>query len=490
MLYQISLNQQCQFFVSGKKVLSAGSAIGWKKFVLSRNLKADQGKQEQNNKPYGLATHCDRLNSGNTAVKVSMPSIPESLHSQIWVLKPPCISSNPNSATPLSKTAAGVTIVPTTKNSMPVQFMQKRSQQTTAQSKPILVTVSNSNAKTVSNIQVILGRHPRKPSHASRSRDASSNPIPMNLYRSYQAPEEEKLSPLDRSTTEKGDMTEETEERLSPLNNSSTESEGFITVKTDDRISPLNKSSPEREGYVIVKTEENLSPLNESSTESEGYINVKTEERSSSLNNSSTESEGFITVKTDDRISPLNKSSPESEGYVIVKTEESLSPLNESSTESKGYINVKTEERSSSLNNSSTESEGFITVKTDDRISSSNKSSPESEGFLIVKTEESLSPLNKSSTESEGYITVKTEERSSPLNNSSTESEGYAIVKTEPHDSDSETIGGILDFDYNLGRGVASPRSGIHGHTDVFSHEHSGDHNPYTKVQESDAAMP
>ena len=422
-LYQISLNQHCQFFVSGKKVLSAGSAIGWKKFVISRNLKADQGKQEQNNKPYGLATHCDRLNAGNTAVKVSMPSIPESLHNQIWVLKPPCISSNPKSATPLSKTAAGLTIVPKTKNSMPVQFMQKQSQQTTTKSKPILVTVSNSNAKTVSNIQVILGRHPRKPSHTSRSRDASPNPIPMNLYRSYQAPEEERLSPLNRSATEKeGDMTVETEERLSPLNNSSTESEGFITVKTDDRISPLNKSSPESEGYVIVKTEESLSPLNESSTESEGYITVKTEERSSPLNNSSTESEGFITVKTDDRISPLNESSPESEGYVIVKTEESLSPLNESSTESKGYINVKT----------------------DDRISSSNKSS--------------------------------------------TDSEGYAIVKTEPHDSDSETTGGFLDFDYNLG--VASLRSGIHGHTDVFSHEHSGDHNHHTNVQESDAAMP
>ena len=465
MLYQISLNQQCQFFVSGKKVLSAGSAIGGKKFVISRNLKADKGKQEQNNKPYGLATHCDRLNAGNTAVKVSMPSIPESLHNQIWVLKPRCISSNPNSATPLFKTAAGVTIVPTTKTSMPERFMQKQSQQTTTQSKPILVTVSKSNAKTVSNIQVILGRHPRKPSHTSRS----PNPIPMNLYRSYQAPEEEKLSPLDRSTTEKeGDMTVETEERLSPLNNSSTESEGFITVKTDDRISPLNKSSPESEGYVIVKTEESLSPLNESSTESEGYITVKTEERSSPLNNSSTKSEGFITVKTDDRISPLNESSPESEGYVIVKTEESLSPLNESSTESKGYI----------------------TVKTDDRISPLNKSSPESEGYVIVKTEESLSPLNESSTESEGYITVKTDDRISSSNKSSTESEGYAIVKTEPHNSDIETIGGILDFDYNLGRGVASPRSDIHGHTDVFSHVHSGDHNPYTKVQESDAAMP
>ena len=380
MLYQIFLNQQCQFFVSGKKVLSAGSAIGSKKFVISRNLKADQGKQEQNNKPYGLATHCDRLNAENTAVKVSMPSIPESLHNQIWVLKPPCISSNPNSASPLSKAAAGVTIVPRTKNSIPVQFMQKQSQQTTRQSKPILVTVSNSNAKTVSNIQVILGRHPRKPSHTSRSRDASPNPIPMNLYRSYQAPEEERLSPLDRSTTEKG----------------------YITVKTDERLSPLNKSL----------------------TESEGYITVKTEERSSPLNNSSTESEGFITVKTDDRISPLNKSSTESEGYITVKTEERLSPLNESSTESEGYL----------------------AVKTDDRIS----------------------PLNKSSPESEGYV----------------------IVKNEPHDSDSETNGGILDYDYNLGRGVASPRSGIHGHTDVFSHEHSGDHNHYTKVQESDAAMP
>ena len=202
----------------------------------------------------------------------------------------------------------------------------------------------------------------------------------MNLYRSYQAPEEERLSPLDRSTTEKG----------------------YITVKTDERLSPLNKSL----------------------TESEGYITVKTEERSSPLNNSSTESEGFITVKTDDRISPLNKSSTESEGYITVKTEERLSPLNESSTESEGYL----------------------AVKTDDRIS----------------------PLNKSSPESEGYV----------------------IVKNEPHDSDSETNGGILDYDYNLGRGVASPRSGIHGHTDVFSHEHSGDHNHYTKVQESDAAMP
>ena len=398
MLYQISLNQQCQFFVSGKKVLSARSAIGGKKFVIRRNLKADKGKQEQNNKPYGLATHCDRLNAGNTAVKVSMPSIPESLHNQICVLKPPCISSNSNSATPLSKTAAGVTMVPTTRKSMPVQFMQKQSQQTTTQSKPILVTVSNSNAKTVSNIQVILGRHPRKPSHTSRSRDSSPKPIPMNLYRSYQAPEEEKLSPLDRSLTEKGDVTVETEERLSPLNNSPTESEGFITVKTDDRISPLNKSSPESEGYVIVKSEESLSPLNESSTESEDNITVKTEERLSPLNNSSTESEGFRTVKTDDRISPLNKSS----------------------------------------------------------------------------------------TESEGYITVKTEERISPLNKSSPESEGYVIVKNEPHDYDSETSGGFLDFDYNLEREVASPRSGINGNTDAFS----GDHNSYTKVQESDAAMP
>ena len=200
--------------------MSARDVIGGTKYVISSNFETDEDnmlRQEQSYKPYGSSTHSKGPNEGDTAVKLPMPSIPEPPHNQIMFLMPTSISSIPNSATPVFKTAAGVTMVPTSKGPVPIQPMQMPvpSSQITTRSQSSLLNVSDSNAESApaqTNTPPILRRHPRKPTHPSRSRDASPNPIPMNLYRSIQAPEEDRLSPFDKS---------------------STESEGYITVKTE-----------------------------------------------------------------------------------------------------------------------------------------------------------------------------------------------------------------------------------------------------------------
>ena len=233
-------------------MLSAGTAIDGTKYAMSSTFEIDGDnmlRQEQSYKPYGSATHSKGPNEGDTAVKLTMPTIPESTRNQIMFLRQHSNSSISNPATPVFETAPGVTIVPTTKVPVPVQPLQMsvQSSQAMARSHPTLATVLKSYAQGVS--------------------------CQWNMP--------------------------STEERLSPLNNSSTESEGYITVKTEERLSPLNNSSTEREGYITVKTEERLSPLNNSSTEREGHITVKTEEGLSPLNKPSTESEGYITVKTE-----------------------------------------------------------------------------------------------------------------------------------------------------------------------------------------------
>ena len=157
-------------------------------------------KHDQAYKPYGSTVQSNgpNVNSGtDSSAKIGMPAIPEPPHNQIMFLMPS--SSIPSSATPVFKTSAGVTMVPTTKViHMPVQATQ---------SQPALsMTVTNSNTESVpsfTNAPPILRRRPRKSLQPSRSRDASPNPIPMNLYRSYHAGEEDRLSPLSKSSAEK-----------------------------------------------------------------------------------------------------------------------------------------------------------------------------------------------------------------------------------------------------------------------------------------------
>lgn len=202
----------------GKYFLSARDIIGGTKYVISSGFETDEQqvlKHDQTYKPYGpTVTHSNgpivHSAADVSSKQVAAPGIPEPPHNQIMFLMPTTISSIPSNATPVFKTSTGVTMVPTSKVvhvpsskvvNVPIQ----------PKSQSILSTASSSskNTETVSsftNTPPILRRRPRKSLQPSKSRDASPNPIPMNLYRSYRNSDEDGSSPLNKSFDKDGTL--------------------------------------------------------------------------------------------------------------------------------------------------------------------------------------------------------------------------------------------------------------------------------------------
>lgn len=159
-------------------------------------------KHDQTYKPYGPVTH----GSGPSVADLGsrpVPAIPEPPHNQIMFLMPTSIANLPSNATPVFKTSTGVTVVPTSK----VVHVPGQPKSQLILSSPNTSSKTTETVSSVSSTPPILRKHARKSSQPSRSRDASPNPIPMNLYRAYRNSDEDRSSPVDKSTDNDGCLT-------------------------------------------------------------------------------------------------------------------------------------------------------------------------------------------------------------------------------------------------------------------------------------------